>query len=606
MKQILSILFVLIFSSGFGQEILLPLGHNPVLLKKSKEDKASSLRTAAAAGDTLEIPFFDDFAQDSYFADGRKWVDNTVFINRDLPYSPPTLGVATFDGLKANGQPYSYAQQSGSCDTLTSRPLKLGSLLPSDNVYVSFYYQLKGRGDVPEPSDSLLLEFKAAYDTVKPWRRVWFMNGITSSNADTVFKYVSVKIADTAYFKDGFQFRFRNYGGQYGNLDHWHIDYVMVDRKTNPMDSTLLDVAFVSPLKSMLLDYTAVPWSHYKLNQISTRANLYDRIRNLDDTTQSSSFNAEIYDQNWSLLHTVRANSSKIIGSLSTDTVTFDIPTFPFPVAGGGDFAQFILLGRLAGNNAAANDSVMYVQRFYDYYAYDDGTAEAGYGITSPGAQVAYKFNSIHPSGDVLKAVQIYFSYMYNDVRERNFKILIWNDAGGKPGAVVYSQSFFVQPEYDGMTDFHIYDISEGNVSVSGTFYIGFLQESSDMLNLGIDRNTNASTQMFYTTTGTWYQTQFQGAWMMRPMFGPRYPYGIEEDRPAAEEMNVYPNPASDRLFIERTSVAGAEYRIHDLSGRIIEQGVLSESNIDVSDLTEGMYLLKVGNSSFKKFIVAR
>ncbi len=601
-------LFLLFFAfvlKSQAQEIELPLGYNPVLVKAHKNNPHARIM---APGDTLEIPFVDDFARNSYYPDGRKWMDNTVFINRDLPYNPPTLGVATFDGLKNDGTPYSYFQQSGYCDSLTSRPFRLGAFVPSDNIYVSFYYQMKGRGDTPESGDSLILEFRAPFDTVSEWRRAWTRSGMNSTNLDSSFKYVSVKIADTAYMKDGFQFRFRNYGGQYGNLDHWHIDYVMVDRKTNPNDSTVLDVAFVYPLKSMLNDYSAVPWYHYKLNQIGTKANLYNRIRNLDDTTQSSSFNAEIYDQNWGLLHTVRANSSKITGSLSTDSVTFDIPASPFPTSTAGDFAQFMLLGRLAGNNASANDSVLYVQRFYDYYAYDDGTAEAGYGVLTQGAQVAYKFYSINPSGDILKAVQIYFSYMYNDVRERNIKLMVWGDAAGKPGAVLYSQSFFVQPEYDGLTDFHIYDISEGNVSVSGTFYVGFMQESSDILNLGVDRNTNASAFMFYNSQGTWYNTQFTGSWMMRPMFGPRYPYGISESKPLIEEITVYPNPVYDRLYIQRSEHSESNvYHIADISGRNVAEGELDESSsVDVSSLSGGLYLIKVGNSSYRKFIVTK
>ena len=54
----------------------------------------------------LVLPFFDDFAYNSKIPDPARWVDKNVFINQTMAVDPPSIGVATFDGLNSNGTPY--------------------------------------------------------------------------------------------------------------------------------------------------------------------------------------------------------------------------------------------------------------------------------------------------------------------------------------------------------------------------------------------------------------------------------------------------------------------------------------------------------------------
>ncbi|MGV2480783.1 UNVERIFIED_CONTAM: hypothetical protein IGO34_28745, partial [Salmonella enterica subsp. enterica serovar Weltevreden] len=90
-----------------------------------------------------------------------------VYINHTSPIAPLSIGVATFDGLNKKGYPYNLTapvSSSALADKLTSRPINLKSkrgvaYQPSDSIYISFYYQAEGRGDSPEPNDSLSLDF---------------------------------------------------------------------------------------------------------------------------------------------------------------------------------------------------------------------------------------------------------------------------------------------------------------------------------------------------------------------------------------------------------------------------------------------------------------
>ncbi|MCB0664394.1 MAG: T9SS type A sorting domain-containing protein [Saprospiraceae bacterium] len=58
------------------------------------------------------------------------------------------------------------------------------------------------------------------------------------------------------------------------------------------------------------------------------------------------------------------------------------------------------------------------------------------------------------------------------------------------------------------------------------------------------------------------------------------------------EALNVFPNPVSDILGIQRTLLKGSRYKIFDWTGRNVRSGQLSENELDVSDLPEGTYTL--------------
>ncbi|MEZ4758373.1 MAG: hypothetical protein R2810_01110 [Flavobacteriales bacterium] len=71
------------------------------------------------------------------------WEDDYAYISRTYPVDPPTIGVATFDGLDRTGFPYPVRCRPtayGLADRLTSVPIGL-SYQVSDSVYLSFFHQ---------------------------------------------------------------------------------------------------------------------------------------------------------------------------------------------------------------------------------------------------------------------------------------------------------------------------------------------------------------------------------------------------------------------------------------------------------------------------------
>ena len=67
---------------------------------------------------------------------------------------------------------------------------------------------------------------------------------------------------------------------------------------------------------------------------------------------------------------------------------------------------------------------------------------------------------------------------------------------------------------------------------------------------------------------------------------------GISEE---SIEISIYPNPATERLFIE--SSADVDFYITDLSGSVVKRGTTGMSEISISNLKSGAYLIHTSGS---------
>ncbi len=89
-----------------------------------------------------------------------------------------------------------------------------------------------------------------------------------------------------------------------------------------------------------------------------------------------------------------------------------------------------------------ANDTIHYHQNFYDYYAYDDGSAESGYNVNGAGAMIAMKYTIL--KADTLRALQIFFEQIGAPATGQPFKIVVWNVAGEARERSYTSRAFFL------------------------------------------------------------------------------------------------------------------------------------------------------------------
>ncbi len=600
---------------GMTQEYVLPLMNNPHLQGNDQIPVKKALDE-----EHIELPIRDDFSRVSNYPDPCIWSDNYAYINRGFAINPPTIGVATLDALDQNGSVYPFATttpETFNADYLTSRPINL-KYPASDSIYLSFFYQPMGNGLEPMWHDSLCLDFFNPTDT--SWINVWSVPGDTLKN----FRQVMIPITDTIYLKKGFRFGFRNraslpqnpdYKDKWGNVDHWNIDYVRVDRNRNISDTVIRDVAFQKPIPSLLKDYESIPWDHFGLayNTIY-RPNITLNYFNNDSATRNVTRSASIYDEVWNNLYTPGNPSTQDI--LPGTAVSHDIQTvYPFQF-NRGDTASYLVRAWLRTDDFdyKLNDTICRRQVFRDYFSYDDGTAERAYGLRGQGTnngRIAIRFNSF--IADELGGVDIYFTQLKDSLNTGYYyKFMVWDDNNGIPGNLIYEDEADYAVEYaDSINRFIRYRFGE-TVSISGTFYVGLMQYNQFLLNIGMDINKPAGGKLLYNLGNEWQQSTAPGILMLRPFVIRSYS-SSRADIGMATPLKIGPNPARDYLQVELpTDLYGKKIfiSVFELTGRlVISQQLLSGNEVFTGDLPAGVYLFTFSSDSFiqqEKIIIHR
>jgi hypothetical protein len=238
---------------------------------------------------------------------------------------------------------------------------------------------------------------------------------------------------------------------------------------------------------------------------------------------------------------------------------------------------------------------VIYYHVFNNYFAYDDGSAEEGYGINGLGsrnAKVACRFRSYVK--DTLRAISICFNDSYLNANIRAFDLLVWGDNNGIPGDLLYTQVNDTVKKSNSINGFYTYHLTS-SVPVDGVFYVGWRQRSETFLNAGFDINTTGSNRQFYWINGNWNQSVAAGTIMIRPIVGSSLTTSINDiDFRKTNTLHFWPNPVSDFITIDPESVpvSGLTYiSIADLQGRVLIK-VPYTGRVDISSIHDGIYIL--------------
>ena len=582
-------------SLSIAQEVVTGLQTNSALLNQiHKPDQHKG-----TAADTVELPFFDDFSGHSYTPASKLWSDNYVFINNTYSDKQITTGMATMDALDASGKLYETASIDGfEADHLTSQPLNLG-FAASENIWLSFFYQPGGLGDAPASQDSLILQFYAPGED--KWHSVW-------QGVDTLrrkFNPAIIRIEDPRYLKKGFKFRFVNWASlssfddpsMIGNCDQWNIDYVYLDRNRSSADTSLPDVAFRTPLRSILKTHESMPWKQFRQVYLQEMGSVIPiHYRNNDRIIRNVTRNFEIRDMfTKTLSHSFSAGATNIDPFTNVDYNASLIYTYD---NSNSDSALFKITCYLKTDDfdPKDNDTIIYNQVFSNYFAYDDGSSEGGYGINGQGsrnAMAAYRFKSYMQ--DTIRAIRICFNDSYLNSNQRAFDLMIWDDNNGLPGNVIYSAENMIVEPGDGINGFFTYILPDG-VMVDGVFYAGWKQRSETFLNAGFDINTPHRGRQFYWLNGSWLESQKEGSIMIRPVVGaPLKTTSSDDVNPVStKSFRIWPNPASDYINLDCDDPVlshSAFISIIDLQGREFMKVPYSE-RIDISKLKAGIYIV--------------
>jgi hypothetical protein len=596
--NILLQLFLLLFvSMAYAQENVVPLNFNGEQIKNKGKHTTSRNKTTS-----LSLPFFEDFTSYSGYPDNTVWVDREIYTNNTMCVSPVSRGVATFDGLNADGIPYEPNISIGLvyADSLTSLPINLSGNNPGDSIYFSFFYQPQGNGFYPENQDSLMLYFKKSNGA---WVKVWSKEGTTLDS----FRQVMIPVADTVYMFDTFQFRFVNKASLNTNDDVWNVDYIRMAANRNMNDTVISDVAFTLNPSFILNDFTYMPYRQFIADPNKERATLLTgAIRNNYPTGQTVnySYTAREISTNTPLFTSSGFSSS--IGSGTYTPISFPNYTNTIPSPNLYDnftFENKYIIQSLGATDKTNNDTIIRYQRFHNYLAYDDGTAEKSYYLhlfpTLPG-KIAIEFHLNKP--DTIKGVSIYFGRQVPLAYAKYFSVAVYKSIsmGAGSDVKVYQEDLLI-PAYQRNDYEWTYKFSNPVPMDAGTFYIGTIQpalSNSDSLYIGLDVNRVAANHLYYNVVGYWESSTVSGALMIRPILGQIIASGINDRLTKEVNVSIAPNPSSDKVQVRFEDNIEVAYSLCDMQGRIVVSGkILNEDWIDIHSLAGGVYFLKLNNT---------
>lgn len=494
-----------------------------------------------------------------------------------------------------------------------------------DTLYYVFDFYANAGASIDLPSDSL-------YGPEYRWDHVWSTAGCTVDqwlDADEYqlqyFKKVMIPITDPQYLRSDFHFRFRNYASLEpngyaawkSNVDQWHIDYVQLEQGGSYTDIYPHDVTFVAPAISALEEYYSMPWNQYGM--MDMRDNFENYMANISSNVINVSYSYRVTSENGTVIGeqtTTSENSSPYYnGGLYNEpyhTEPFINFTFPY---NGADSAIFYITHIFnvtggVGDDCVANDTCVFQQKFYNYFAYDDGTAEAGYSLisqlTTPETYLAVRFTLAQ--SDTLRGVRMWFNSVYDNANVEPFTLMVWDDYMDEPDEVLLSMPNQYPAHADNPMDFVYYELEEPLV-VSGTFYVGLYQHHNTPINLGFDQNNDARAHWLYKTSSEWNEPFLYGAPMIRPVLGKKF-----DCTPVREvetlQFSVYPNPADQQVTVvlDNMPISNCEAVLYDVLGRRVAEFHLDDNYnvLNISNLNSGIYLLQVkseNQSAIKKII---
>jgi hypothetical protein len=245
--------------------------------------------------------------------------------------------------------------------------------------------------------------------------------------------------------------------------------------------------------------------------------------------------------------------------------------------------------------NLISNDTCEFLQGFYNFYSYDDGSAEAAFGPTGVQSMLAVHFNAYE--ADSLLGVYLHFVPSVTDVSTKLFYLTVWEDLNGQPGTVLFEDDAFSprQPTYaNGLNNFNAYYFPNGQkIAVGSSFFIGWRQVDAVRYNLGLDRNIDHSQEIFYSVDfgATWENPPFPGSAMLRPIVSTALDGELGVEQLQQLEYAVYPNPTNSVVHIVSPYSDEKGFELYDIQGRFISEN--QDNMIDLSGLNSGYYFIR-------------
>lgn len=586
--------------SGNAQITLSPISHGHKI--------QPSARTLAA-GDTLSLPFWDDFSTSSVTASSDRWVrKDSVFINSGMGITPPSLNVATLDGVDHLGIPYSEESSARTLDILQSKPIDLSQIPTEETAVLSFYYQRQGNEEGPEEEDYLQVLLK---NSSGEWVSVedLILYGNLESEVEP-FQRLNYEIKDEQFLHAGFQFRIECFGNPTGLFDAWHLDYFLVDSyDLDEADwNSIEDHSISTPPSSIFQRFSQIPFDQFFSypDSIFDTPNFY--LYSLFSGQQNPAYSFTIKDTtNQNIIFSEAQATNQLVLNGIDDYKEYFVTGLSLSDWTGLENRDSLFLEATLAYDSdndpkyRTNDTARFNFQLHETLSYDDGTAEFAAGINQSGGEIAVKFSV--PSADTLTHVDINFPQFYPEPSVQTLVLRIYSALDGKSLSTLRATEIFMSMA-DSLNQFTRYELPRPVVIYSGDFYIGLTQSTNDRIAYGLDKNTSNQDMIYYNVNGTWVQNTNEiekGSLMIRAVFADNdHIVTAVEDDPI--DISIYPNPANQQL-----NLAGHmdEVFLLDLSGQLLLR--TNQKQINTASLRNGVYLIKIissGQTLTRKIII--
>ncbi len=576
---------------------------------------------------TQSLPFFDDFAYDGIRPNPALWQDDDVLVNRNFAIDPPSIGVATFDGVDFGGQPYpegSGGQSTVIRDYLTSAPLDLRGQV---NPALSFYLQPRGYGNRPETQDSFLVQFLHPDGT---WQTVFQQEGLRTTESNVSDRpFIRYELPVTSAFRyTGFQFRFAGKSSERGAVDMWHVDYVTLDDLDRIDDVALVDrpgFLLAPPYTSMpirhlraggpglLRDSLAVKLRHNGTQPKTIQQTSIFGVRNAEpfsvDPLSPADFNRNFFE--------LTGGSNGIAGG------EIKMPATPFNAAlDGYDQLTNFLFRDFDENGSyklslyyeldinpeevgalATNNNVDQLTCFDEYFAYDDGTAE----VTiegNAGTTILQRYEAF--VADELQAIRVRIPRGLRSLGSQDLRLAVYSELDGVPDTlrafydfpILYAEDFHL----DSLQGYTTYVLPEPLALEPGNFFVGWEQQPRAASNIGIgfDRNSTPEGVQYFNNGNGWSPITgtTTGAIMIRPLLSGFE--GFTTSTPAAPAapalVEIFPNPTNGTLHLRPRPLVRRQdlrYQLFSITGALLAANQFAD-RIELGQYPAGIYVLEV------------
>lgn len=531
---------------------------------------------------SLSLPFFDDFYQDSTQININLWeADENIQVHFGIGKIPPNRGVVVLDGARKNGQGYFDTPAQGSKERLISLPIDLSSYSAADSIYLSFFFMHGGYGDKAESNDSLKLYF---IDSNLTPNLVWFRTG---GDTMTQFKRVIIPVHHSKYHHAQFQFYFETFGNLNGLFDQWILDYIYLDKNRTHNDTLFTDLSFSDKRFSIFDSLMAIPLKQFQSQP--WMAQDFIEVTNL-------STNNEGRNLIWSIQE-IQNNTNLNPPLVQNQFFAFFPPKTAYPIPPFADQQNVInyfsklqvqfSLNQNASDPQIHNDTLRLVFPIDSIWAYDDGEPETGYGLRSAKTFVQKFYNHTQ---DTLKAVMINFVPNLDIISGKGFRLVVMNHL--HRDSVIYSKFYNLQ--HLSTRDSFNYFLLDSLLPLPNEYYIGITQPDNKPIGVGFDFSYNNNNNIYWDSSSVFVKSRLNGTLMIRPVLGSKPELLVSKDLQEFKEFNIFPNPFHDFITIQTTSTF-TYVEIYNFLGKLIKK-MDAQTTIELKDLSPGLYFLKIVN----------